>query len=141
MRLRVFLDTNVLLSGIFFDGNESRVLEIVEIDLLTSQDAVDELDAVVRKKLRYLKGRTLEIALAEVERALSDITVVPRSKYSHRLKEADRLIGHKKDARILAAVLHTKPDFFLTGDAHFFIEGIKEQFHVMTAKDFLGRLK
>ena len=141
MRLKVFLDTNVLLSGIFFDGNESRVFDFVEIDLFTCQDAVDELDAVVRKKLKYLKGRTLEIALAEVARAMSDITVIPRAKYSSKLKEAEGLIRHKKDARILAAVLHAKPDFFLTGDAHFFIEGIMERFRVMTAKDFLGKVK
>ncbi len=27
MRYRVFLDTNILISGIFFEGNESKVLD------------------------------------------------------------------------------------------------------------------
>lgn len=35
MRYKVFIDTNILLSGIFFDGNESRILDMVELDLLT----------------------------------------------------------------------------------------------------------
>ena len=49
MRYRVFLDTNILLSGIFFEGNESRVLDLVELDLITSEDVVNELHEVVRK--------------------------------------------------------------------------------------------
>jgi len=35
VRYKVFIDTNILLSGIFFDGNESRILDMVELDLLT----------------------------------------------------------------------------------------------------------
>ncbi len=77
MRSRVFVDTNILLSGIFFEGNESRILDLVELDLVTSEDIVDELRRVVKKKLKYLKERTLEIALAETEKALSDIVIIP----------------------------------------------------------------
>ncbi|MCJ7547514.1 MAG: PIN domain-containing protein [Deltaproteobacteria bacterium] len=64
MKYKVFVDTNILLSGIFFEGNESRILDMVELDLVTSEDAVDELRRIVRKKLKYLKTRTFEIALA-----------------------------------------------------------------------------
>ncbi len=42
MRSRVFVDTNILLSGISFEGNESRILDLVELDLVTSEDIVDE---------------------------------------------------------------------------------------------------
>jgi len=112
MRYKVFLDTNVLLSGIFFEGNESRILDLVELDLVTSEDVVEELQNVIKKKLKYLKERTFEIALAETEKSLSDITIISRSKYSHRINEAQTLINHKKDIPILAAVLYTKPDYF-----------------------------
>lgn len=50
MRYRVFLDTNILLSGIFFEGNESKILDLLELDLITSEDVVNELHKVVRKK-------------------------------------------------------------------------------------------
>lgn len=40
MRYRVFLDTNILLSGIFFEGNESKILDLVELDLITSEDVI-----------------------------------------------------------------------------------------------------
>lgn len=141
MKFKVFVDTNILLSGIFFKGNESMILDLVELDLVTSEDVIDELKKVVGKKLKYLKERTFEIALAETEKALSDILVIPRTKYNHKLKDAEILIKHKKDIPILAAVLYSKSDYFLTGDSHFFIEEIKRIVNVMTARGFLERIK
>ena len=65
MRYRIFLDTNILISGIFFEGNESKISDMVELDLITSEDVVDELKKITKKKLKYLGGRTLEIALRD----------------------------------------------------------------------------
>jgi hypothetical protein len=31
MKYKVFIDTNILLSGIFFEGNESNILDIVNV--------------------------------------------------------------------------------------------------------------
>ncbi len=141
MKYRVFLDTNILLSGIFFEGNESKILDLVEINFITSEDVVEELYKVVKKKLKYLKERSLEIALSETERALSDVIVIQRSKYLKKLKEAEYLISHKKDVPILAAVLAIKPDYFLTGDTHFFTAKVRDVISVMTAKEFLAFIK
>jgi len=141
MKYKVFVDTNILLSGIFFEGNESSILDMVELDLITSEDAVVELRKVVKRKLKYLRERTFEIALAETEKALTDIVIFPRTKYSHKLKEAEFLIKHKKDIPILAAVLYVKPDYFLTGDKHFFTENVKRVLNVITAGDFLAKIK
>lgn len=141
MRYRVFLDTNILLSGIFFEGNESKILDLVELDLITSEDVVDELHKVVRKKLKYLKERTFEITLAETEKALGDITIILRAKYGHKIEEAERFITHKKDIPILTAVLYATPDYFLTGDAHFDEDRIKDKIAVMSAMEFLAFIR
>jgi predicted nucleic acid-binding protein len=141
MKYKVFVDTNILLSGIFFEGNESSILDLVELGLITSEDAVFELRKVVKKKLKYLKERTFEIALAETEKALSDIVIVPRTKYSHKLREAEALMKYRKDIPILAAVLYIKPDYFLTGDMHFSTDQIKKIVNVINARDFLSRIK
>ncbi len=61
----------------------------------------------------------------------------PRAKYSYKIKEAEKLITHKKDIPILAAVLYAKPDYFLTGDGHFDEDRIKDNISVMSAKEFL----
>jgi len=43
MRYRIFLDTNILISGIFFEGNESKILDMPEVELITCEDVVYEL--------------------------------------------------------------------------------------------------
>ena len=141
MRYKVFLDTNILLSGIFFEGNEAKILDLVEIQLVTCDNVVAELREVVSKKLRYLKDRTLEIALLETERAISDIEIIPEIKYKKKIKEAEALITHKKDSHILAAVLYAKPDFLITGDSHFFTERVKKVVRVINAKELLDSVK
>lgn len=138
MRYRLFLDTNILISGIFFEGNESKILDMTEIDLITCEDVVEELKKVIIKKLKYLGERSLEIALAEMERALSDIEIIPRSKYLKKLKIAEQLMTHKKDVPILAAVLAASPDYFLSGDSHFFTDKIRDVISVKTVKEFLS---
>ena len=82
MRYRVFLDTNILISGVFFEGNESKILEM-----------------------------------------------------------AGRLINHQKDIPILAAVLAAKPDFFITGDSHFFTARVKSVVTVKNSKEFLSTIQ
>ena len=67
--------------------------------------------------------------------------VIPRAKYNHKLKDAESMITHKKDVPILAAILYVKPDYFLTGDAHFFTDKVKSVVNVLTAKDFLSKIK
>lgn len=138
MRNKIFLDTNIIISGIFFEGNESKIIESIEFDLLTCEDVIDELYYIVKKKLKYLTERTFEIALLEIEKALYDFTIIPKHKYLHKVEEAKTLIHHDKDIFILAAVLYSKPDFFITGDSHFFTSEIKQKIKVMNSKEFLS---
>ena len=140
MRCRVFLDTNILISGIFFEGNESKILDMIEIDFVTCEDVVEELRRITIKKLKYLGERSLEIALSELDRALSDIEIIPKAKYAGKLKTAEKLMNHKKDIPILATIFAVKPDYFLSGDSHFFTEKIKSVVNVRSAKEFLSGL-
>ncbi len=141
MRYRIFLDTNILISGIFFEGNESEILDMPEVELITCEDVVYELKSVTKKKLRYLDQRNLEIALIEVDRALSDIEILPKEKYLDKSSEAQGLIAHKKDIPILAAVLYANADYLLTGDSHFFTDKVKSKLKVRKAREFLDEIE
>ncbi|MCD6150927.1 MAG: PIN domain-containing protein [Deltaproteobacteria bacterium] len=141
MRYRIFLDTNILISGIFFEGNESKILDMLEVELITCEDAVYELKSVTKKKLKYLDQRNLEIALLEVDRALSDINILPREKYLKKSLEAEALIAHKKDIPILAAALYANADYLLTGDLHFFTDKVKSEIKVRNAREFLDEIE
>jgi predicted nucleic acid-binding protein len=50
-------------------------------------------------------------------------------------------MAHKKDIPVLAAVLYSKPEYFLTGDAHFFTDKVTSVVPVFTAKEFLSKIK
>ncbi|MCD6264612.1 MAG: PIN domain-containing protein [Deltaproteobacteria bacterium] len=141
MRYRIFLDTNILISGIFFKGNESKILDMPEVDLITCEDVVYELKNVMKKKLKYLDQRNLEIALVEVDRALSDIGILPREKYLEKSLEAEALIAHKKDIPILAAARYSNADYLLTGDSHFFTDKVKSELKVRKAREFLDEIE
>jgi hypothetical protein len=47
----------------------------VELDLVTSGMSLMNAK-VVRRKLKYLKERTFEIALAETDKALTDVSII-----------------------------------------------------------------
>jgi len=138
--IQIFLDTNILISGIFFEGNESKILDVAEIDLITSQDVVDELKKITKKKLKYLSERTLQVALSEIDRALCDLEILSRKRYMKKLPEAKELIAHEKDISILAVALYAKVDYLLTGDSHFSTDKVKTAVKVRTAREFLDEI-
>lgn len=141
MKYRIFLDTNILISGIFFEGNESKILDMTEIDLITSEDVVDELKKITKKKLKYLSERTLEVALSEIDRALYDLEILSRKRYVKKFAEAKELIVHEKDIPILAAALYAKVDYLLTGDSHFFTDKVKAVIKIRMAREFLDEIE
>jgi putative PIN family toxin of toxin-antitoxin system len=52
-KLKVFLDTNVLVSGMVFAGNERKLLEAIidgKLELVLSSDVIDEANEVLKKK-------------------------------------------------------------------------------------------
>jgi putative PIN family toxin of toxin-antitoxin system len=141
MRYKVFVDTNILISGIFFKGNEAKILDMPELDLITGEDVVDELKKITKKKLKYLGERTIEIALLEIDRALCDIEILPGKKYIVKFTRAKELIAHEKDIPILAAALYAKANYLLTGDSHFFTDKVKAVIKVRTAREFLNEIE
>ena len=135
------MDTNILISGFFFEGNESKILDIVEVNLITSEDVVDELKKITKKKLKYIGLRTLEVALSEIDKALCDIEILPRKRYLEKFAKAKQLIAHEKDIPILAAALYANVDYLLTGDSHFFTNKVKDVIKVRTTREFLEEIE
>jgi putative PIN family toxin of toxin-antitoxin system len=140
-KLKVFVDTNILISGIFFRGNESKLLQNPQLDIITSQTAVNELKSVIKNKFISLKTESLKIAIEEADRALQDISVIKEGKYAKYIKEAGRMLNGKNDIKIMAAVLYSKPDFFITGDKHFYNNTVKSKVKLARTKDLLASFK
>ena len=132
----VFVDTNVLVSGIFFDGPEAELLDTRGIRLITAEVCERELEeGSIRKADAF--GVSEEGALEILEGALVDIDVVPEEKYEKRYDEAVELVGKGSDAEVLACALIVEPDYFVTGDKDFHTEEVREMVDVVETTDVL----
>jgi uncharacterized protein len=106
--LKVFLDTNVLASGIATRGLCSELLESVihDHELLTCKPALQELERVLTEKLRLPETVVAGfLALLKAEGAM----VESRKNPSIAIKDTD-------DIPILACAIAGKADVFVTGD-------------------------
>ena len=107
--MRVVLDTNVIVSGLNFPGNERLVLELAlrgRFEFYLSPFILDEVAGVLRRKFGWTEERS-----SQALRALGDAATVidPR-----RLAEVIES-GHA-DNRILDCVVEASADYLVTGD-------------------------
>ncbi len=47
------------------------------------------------------------------------------------------MVGGKNDQKILAAILFSKPDYFVTGDKHFYNEKVKTKVKIRKTREIL----
>lgn len=134
---RVFIDTNTLISGLLFSGNEERVLDLAiggKIKLVMSKQVVDEAKDTLAEKF-------------ELNPVLSGVVVMGWSKIAEIVdvskEEAERFKGlvSTKDARVLAAAVKSKTEFFVSGDRSFHRGEVKRIANVVTTKQLLEKLK
>lgn len=112
---RVFLDSNVILSGLYSPkGPPGIILEHFvkgNISVVVSRQVLEEVIRTVKEKIPGVLPalRTLLI------NAPPEITADPK------LEEIERWTGKMPfaDAAILAAAVVSEPDYFVTGDKHF----------------------
>jgi len=117
---RIALDTNIILSGLFFEGNERRLL-IAGVTgkyiLVMSRDILEETWAIVERKFKD-SDQSDEAMLF-----LGDMILA--SEYHHDtcqkgiMDSATALIRDKKDIVHAAFIMTASPDFFVTGDKDF----------------------
>ena len=123
--MRIFLDSNVIVSGIAFPGAERRVLLATfgrEHTFIISQDVQREVRKVMRQKFPRLWEKSEEImALLRVE-IVSRRTYEGHSQGFPGLRDPD-------DAHILAAATVARCDAIVTGDKDLLVlrevEGVK----------------
>jgi uncharacterized protein len=107
--VRVFLDTNVLVSAFAARGICADLLEIVllEHELVTGRAVLRELDKALRTKVKLPAARTATI----VEFIASEAAEVGENAKAARAK------AHPDDALVLGESLDARAEVFVTGDA------------------------
>ncbi len=134
--MRVFVDANILVSGLVFKGNESRVMELGDIGavkLFTSTKVFEEVARVIRRE-EFGSGRT------EVENMLSylqRVALIVEKPNDEAMRAISLLLDDKKDAHVWAGLVRSDADFLLTGDK----ELLKKVDRAIGSKDLLQKLE
>ncbi|MFH0815428.1 MAG: putative toxin-antitoxin system toxin component, PIN family [Methanobacteriota archaeon] len=138
--LRLALDANVVLSGLFFDGNEDELLVdglAGRYRLVLSGEIMEEVEDVVARKFRGSPRAPDAI------RVLED--VVWASEF-HRgpypgLKRANAVVRDADDAVHVAFVLAARPDAFVTGDKDLLVLKRMGRTRVIRTKEALAMVE
>ena len=106
--MRVFLDTNVLVSAFATRGLSADVLRhiLTEHNLITGEVVLRELRRVLRQKIKLPTS-----VVDSIEQFLREYEVVPKPK-----APADVSIRDADDKWILASAVEAKADVLVTGD-------------------------
>jgi len=110
--MRIFIDANILISGIVFEGNEREFLKksiSKEVQLVSSEDAINEVSKIIEMKFPEFINLYYELL------TILDIEIISRKKHKNRMKDYT-MIRDKNDRHILASAAEGKCDYIATGD-------------------------
>ena len=132
--MRVVLDTNVIVSGLNFPGNERMVLELAlrgRFVLFLSWFILGEVSGVLSRKFAWDQERAIR-AIGTLQNAAT-IVEPPR------LEEI--IEGGHADSRVLECVAAAKADYLVTGDRrHLLPIGEYQGARIVNAPRFLSAL-
>ena len=128
------LDTNVIISSIFWKGKEHEVVKRGlegDYSIVLSKDIIDEVVRKLRDKFRFPEEKIKEL-LALLEHFCVVITTKTRLKF---------IKDDPTDDKIVETAVDGKADFIVTGDNHLLklkeYKGIK----ILKAREFLELIK
>ena len=133
--MRVVLDTNVIVSGLNFPGNERLVLELAlrgRFELYLSPFILGEAAGVLGRKFDWAEERSSEalIALANVA-----TTIEPAQR-------PEVIAGDHPDNRVLECAAAAEAEYLVTGDRrHLLPLGKYQGTRILNAPRFLSALE
>jgi putative PIN family toxin of toxin-antitoxin system len=131
--LKVFLDTNVIVSALATRGLCADVLRLVisRHELILGEVVLEELGAVLRGKLGLP-----EPLIEEVLVSFREHPVEPRPEEAPVHLGAD-----PADAWVLASALASGVEFLITGDRHLLGLSLEGKLQIVTPRDFWERTR
>ena len=131
--MRVFLDTNVLVSAVATRGLCADVVQVVlaEHELVTSERVIDELRRTLGNRLRVpdaLVAETLELLLGESHRTSQHV-------------EPGVEVRDPDDARVLGDAIGGNADVLVTGDQDLLSVAEDATIPILTPRAFWERLR
>jgi len=122
-KLKIFLDSNVFISGLYSEkGGPGIILDHFiagKIGIIISQRVLNEVIEVLQEKLRKMLPFLQEFLLSYPPEIIKDAKLENIKKWSGLVNE--------DDAMILESAISCEPDYFITGDKHFFSSPLIEK--------------
>jgi len=133
-RLRIVLDTNVLISAVLFGGTPRQVLELIiagKVECSISVAMLDELrDVLLRPKFGLSAAQTAMIV--EEVNAIAEV-VSPNERIDHVVSDPD-------DNMVLECAVEAKASVVVTGDSHLLDLQAFQNVPILSPADFLKML-
>jgi putative PIN family toxin of toxin-antitoxin system len=132
MLIRVVLDTNILVSGIFWRGNPYKILQTCfqnKLSLIISPAILEELQDVLRTEKKF-------------ELTKNDISSYMRLLISHStliepVQTIDAIKDDPDDNMILECAAEGKADYIISGDKHLLSLNEYSGIKILSAREFL----
>lgn len=135
---RVVLDTNTLISGLLWDGNESMVIEKAEkkeIKLFISYQMLEELEGVLKREKfsKRLEGKEYTVEKAVAKIALIATLVEPNI-------DIDIIKEDPDDNRVLECAVSARATVIVSGDSHLLNLNDYAGIQIISTIDFIKQI-
>jgi putative PIN family toxin of toxin-antitoxin system len=130
--MKIVIDTNVLISGVFFGGYPRKILSAIvhgQLRASATTDIVDEYVEIVHEMIGRKQGHLNINLLSPLIDKMEIIEPVTHLKIC-RDPDDDKFLGCAKDANAL---------YIVSGDKDLLVLEKLEKIQIVTAKDFCER--
>ena len=131
--IRVLLDTNIIISSVFWRGNPYEVVRkgiLGEYQLVISAEILDEVVDKLRNKFKFPE---------ESIQGLIDILMI----YCHivDVKSKFDVVRDKKDNKIVECAFDGKVNYIVTGDPDLLVLKEFREIKIITSRKFLEEIR
>lgn len=140
--MRVAVDANTVLSGLFFAGNERRLLLASlrgAVGLVLAEDTVEEVVEVIGETFR--DHADLPGALDLLDAILGSVELVPRRAYAAELARWVPRLRDPSDAPLLACAEAVHADGVVSGDRDVLEMKEPRDLAIYRTREVLNRLR
>jgi putative PIN family toxin of toxin-antitoxin system len=133
--LKVILDTNVLISSLFWRGPSRHIVDLTiagKIKAVTSPEILEEVEAVLYEDFP-------QVPYLRIEETIRDVL-----SYSQLIIPSAITVKHLrdlKDTKIIACAMSAKADYIVTGDKDLLVLKKYKYIQIVPPKAFLDLFK
>ena len=128
--MKIVVDTNILVSAIFFDGLPEKLIDLIlsgAVTIVLSEDMLQEYKSTIRKMFGKLTKSGLRFSLAPLLEY--SVKVKPKSKI--------KICRDSDDDKFIVCAVDGDCEYIITGDNDLLSLDSYKNVNIVTVRDFL----